>query len=127
MSKSPSLPFMPWFPSRFLSSTRGWSITARGVYRELLDCQWEMGSLPASATELQEMIGATKTEWKYWPSLVETKFPVDADGRRRNPTLEQHRANSLGIRERNRAGAAKTNAKRYGSKVVPFQSGGEPR
>jgi len=125
MKRSKSgLPFLPWFPARFMSSTRGWSVTARGVCRELLDCQWEMGSLPANAAELRKLIGATHAEWKCWADLVETKFPKDADGRRRNPTLEEHRAKSLRVRECNRAGAVKTNAKRYGPNVVPFQSGG---
>jgi uncharacterized protein YdaU (DUF1376 family) len=124
---SSGLPFLPWYPARFMSATRGWSVTARGIYRELLDCQWEMGSLPPTPAELQQLIGATAAEWKCWPSLVEPKFPLDTDNRRRNPTLEQHRAKSLGIRERNQVGASKTNAKRWGAKVVPFQSGGKPQ
>lgn len=125
MKMSQGLPFLPWFPARFLSATRGWSVTARGVYRELLDCQWESSNgLPANPSELQQLIGATLAEWKCWRGLVEGKFPLDADGRRRNPTLEHHRAKSLDIRERNRTGAAKTNAKRWGGKVLPFQSGG---
>ncbi len=121
------LPFLPWYPASFMSATRGWSVTARGVYRELLDCQWELGGLPATPTELQQLIGATVSEWKHWQSLVEAKFPLDADNRRRNPTLEQHRAKSLGIRARNQAGAGKTNAKRWGAKVVAFPSGGKPQ
>jgi hypothetical protein len=108
-----------------MSATRGWSVTARGIYRELLDCQWELGGLPAAATELQALIGATAIEWKYWAASVSKKFPIDADGLRRNPTLEEHRAKSLAIRERNRAGAAKTNAQRWGSKVVAFPAGGD--
>jgi uncharacterized protein YdaU (DUF1376 family) len=119
-----SLPFLPWYPARFMSATRGWSVTARGVYRELLDCQWEMGSLPGDPRELQRLIGATNAEWRCWPQLVECKFPVGEDSRRRNQVMEEHRARSLGIRERNREGAAKTNAKRYGPRVVPFQGGG---
>jgi len=124
--KPSGLPFMPWFPARFLSSTRGWSVTARGVYRELLDCQWESpNGLPAAPAELQQLIGATSAEWKAWPGQVETKFPIDADGRRRNPTLEQHRAKSLWIRERNSAGGIKGNAKRWAAKkIVQFPSGG---
>ena len=119
-----SLPFLPWYPARFMSATRGWSVTARGIYRELLDCQWEMGALPESPSELQRLIGATNTEWRWWAQLVERKFPIGEDGRRRNLMLEEHRARSVGIRERNRAGADKTNAKRYGSKVVQFSSAG---
>jgi uncharacterized protein YdaU (DUF1376 family) len=89
-----SLPMLPWFPASFLSSTRGWSVTARGIYRELLDCQWEQGGLPSDPKELQALIGATRPEWKEWPR-VESKFPVCADGRRRNPRLERHRLNSI--------------------------------
>jgi uncharacterized protein YdaU (DUF1376 family) len=121
--KLPGLPFLPWFPARFLSSTRGWSVTAKGVYRELIDAQWELGALPANASELQRLIGATNTEWKHWSTLIEAKFPIDADGLRRNAPTEEHRARSLGIRERNRAGAGKTNAKRWGGKVVQFPEG----
>jgi hypothetical protein len=99
-------------------------VTARGVYRELLDCQWELGGLPSSPVELQRMIGATASEWKSWALLIARKFPVNDDGLRRNPTLETHRARSVGIRDRNRAGAAKTNNQRWGSKVISFPAGG---
>jgi uncharacterized protein YdaU (DUF1376 family) len=117
------LPFLPWYPANFLSSTRGWSVTARGIYRELIDAQWELGGLPADAGELQRLIGATNSEWKHWPT-IEPKFPINPDGQRRNPTTEKHRARSLGIRDRNRAGADKTNTKRWGPKVVHFPNQG---
>lgn len=125
----PGLSFLPWFPSSFLSSTRGWSVTARGIYRELLDSQWESSNgLPANATDLQRMIGATPSEWRCWPSHVELKFPLDSDGRRRNPTLERHREKSLWIRERNSAGGIKGNAKRWaGKKVIAVPNGGARR
>lgn len=85
------LPYLPWYAGDFLSATRGWSVTARGVYRELLDVQWGMGSVPAEPKRLREMIGATASEWRMaWP-LVEGKFPVGTDGLRRNPRLEIHR------------------------------------
>lgn len=90
-----SFPMLPWYPASFLSSTRGWSVTARGVYRELLDCQWELGALPADSADLQTLIGAIAGEWKYWPKLVESKFPVGADGLRRNETLERHRVRAI--------------------------------
>jgi hypothetical protein len=84
----------------------------------LLDCQWELGALPANPLELQRLIGATNAEWRCWSKLVEAKFPIDVDGLRRNPPTEQHRNKSLGIRERNRAGALKANANRWGLKLV---------
>jgi len=85
---------LPWFPSSFMSSTRGWPLTAKGIYRELLDVQWEQGGLPADAADLRELVGATPQEWRHWPR-VESKFPLGADGLRRNARLEAHRAKAL--------------------------------
>jgi uncharacterized protein YdaU (DUF1376 family) len=88
-------PMLPWYPANFMSATRGWSVTARGIYRELLDCQWEIPEgLPTDPAALQRLIGATKAEWREWPA-VEPKFPIGADGTRRNQTLEQHRARAM--------------------------------
>jgi uncharacterized protein YdaU (DUF1376 family) len=97
-----SFALLPWYPSSFLSKTRGWSVTARGIYRELLDCQWAMGGLPNDESELQRLIGATNAEWKSW-CIVKPKFPEGSDGLRRNERLEQHRARSI---ERSRKAAA---------------------
>lgn len=125
-SLTKGLPYLPWFPSSFMSSTRGWSVTARGIYRELLDCQWEMGALPGDAKELRQMIGATPAEWREWRT-VEPKFPVCSDGRRRNDRLEAHRNDGIERRERRRqasevANAAKA-AKRSSGVVTPFRGG----
>jgi len=88
-----SFPMLPWYPASFHSATRGWSITARGIYRELLDAQWELGGLPAEAAALRRLIQASPTEWRSW-AQVEAKFPIGADGLRRNVTLERHRAHA---------------------------------
>jgi uncharacterized protein YdaU (DUF1376 family) len=98
---------LPGYPGSFMSATRGWSVTARGIYRELLDCQWEMAGLPADASELRRLISATPAEWKAWP-VVEVKFPVCPDGLRRNPTLERHRQRAL---ERSQKAAAAAHQK----------------
>lgn len=97
-----SFALMPWYPSSFISATRGWSVTARGIYRELLDTQWEIGGLPVNSSELQRLIGATNYEWKAW-AIVEPKFPMCSDGLRRNARLEQHRSHSI---ERSKKAAA---------------------
>jgi uncharacterized protein YdaU (DUF1376 family) len=94
-SRSVSFALLPWYPASFMSSTRGWPLTARGLYRELIDCQWEMGGIPEDQSELQRLIGATNAEWKHWAMLVEHKFPVCSDGLRRNPKLEEHRNRSI--------------------------------
>jgi uncharacterized protein YdaU (DUF1376 family) len=108
-----NLAMMPWFPGNFMKSTRGWSVTAKGVYRELLDAQWDMGELPTDPNDLRAAIGATAAEWAKGWAKCETKFPVGSDGQRRNLRLEEHRTRSARLAERHAKGAAKTNAQRY--------------
>jgi uncharacterized protein YdaU (DUF1376 family) len=86
---------MPWYTGHFMTSTRGWSVTAKGVYRELLDAQWDRGVLPADPKELRGLIGATPAEWRAWASLVEAKFPLCPDGMRRNARCDRDRQNQL--------------------------------
>jgi uncharacterized protein YdaU (DUF1376 family) len=112
--RAPQMAKMPWYPRDFASATRGWPLVARGAYRELLDAQWDMGALPEDPRELRLIIAATPKEWSAcWPFL-ESKMPVFSDGRRRNPRLEAHRVKAIQIMERQRAGAASTNAGRSG-------------
>jgi hypothetical protein len=94
---------------------------ARGCYRELLDAQWDLGSLPAESRELRQLIGATAAEWRVsWDPFVAQKFPIGADGRRRNPRLEQHRLRAEGIREvRRKASRLGVEARRRRDKLAP--------
>jgi uncharacterized protein YdaU (DUF1376 family) len=86
------LAYLPWYCGDFMSSTRGWPVTAKGVYRELIDCQWDLGYLAEDPDELRILIGATPAEWRIaWTPWVEQKFPVGLDGHRRNARLEVHR------------------------------------
>jgi uncharacterized protein YdaU (DUF1376 family) len=109
--RSPQMAKMPWYPRDFASATRGWPLVARGAYRELLDAQWDMGTLPADPRELRLIVAATPKEWAMcWP-LLESKMPVFPDGRRRNPRLEAHRVKAAELIKKQRNGAAATNAK----------------
>ncbi len=102
---------MPWYPRDFASSTRGWPLIARGVYRELLDAQWDLGSLPADPKRLQAICGATDEEWVIaWPE-IESKFPL-AEASRRNLKLEEHRAKAHDLYESRAKGARSANAQR---------------
>ncbi len=105
---------MPWFPRDFLAATRGWSITETGVYRTLLDAQWDLGILPEQSSELRALIGATPREWQAGWRRCESKFPIVSGGRK-NPRLEEHRAKAIELHERRRRGAQSTNAKRWSS------------
>jgi hypothetical protein len=93
------LPMMPWFPRDFLAATRGWPLIARAVYRELLDAQWDMGTLAIATPLLQQMSGATVAEFEIAWAFVEAKFPV-VEGGRQNPTLELHRQKALQLKEK---------------------------
>jgi uncharacterized protein YdaU (DUF1376 family) len=94
MTPPKGLPIMPWFAGDFLRSTRGWSVTAKGVYRELLDAQWEFGQLPYQPEELRALIGATRAEWVAGWLKCSGKFPA-TDDYRQNARLEEHRQEVL--------------------------------
>lgn len=106
-----SMPMLPWWPGAFMTSTRGWSVTARGVYRELLDAQWDMGTLPAEPADLRRIIGATEVEWAEGWTRCASKF-IPVEGGLQNPRLEEHRADSLRRRSARVAAADRTNAGR---------------
>lgn len=110
-NRSPQMAKMPWYPRDFASATRGWPLIVRGAYRELLDAQWDMGALPEDPRELCLIVATTPKEWKACWRLLESKFPVFPDGRRRNPRLETHRVKAVELIRKQRSGAASTNEK----------------
>ena len=120
MTSSPPFHRMPWYPRDFACATRGWPLVARGVYRELLDAQWDaggisQGTLPADEKTLREIAHATPAQWRIaWP-FVAPKFPLGGGGRR-NERLEQHRAVAVRQFLGRQEGAQKTNTKRWGGR-----------
>ena len=125
MSSGPQMARMPWFPRDFASSTQGWPLISRAVYRELLDASWDIGPLPADSEILRRIVGASPPEWDAaWP-LVSTKFETGSDGKLRNARLEKHRAKAFELWERRSAGAQKTNSKRWGTVVGIRAKGSE--
>ena len=62
-----------------------------GIYMRLMVSQWIEGSLPADPEALRLYVKAPPEEWARAWSLLEEKFPVGADGRRRNERLEHER------------------------------------
>jgi uncharacterized protein YdaU (DUF1376 family) len=102
---------LPWFPGDFMRSTRGWSCTCRGIYRELLDAQWDLGELPEKPDELRDLIHARFDEWsEAWPKCA-PKFPI-ISGRRINKRLETHRHRALELTAKRQKGARITNLQR---------------
>lgn len=126
-----ALAMLPWFPRDFIASTRGWPLLHRGVYRELLDAQWELGSLPDDVEELARICGASPEEFKIAWTRVSAKFvPADGGGLI-NVRLEEHRAKALNIREKRAAsgragGAASVQAKRQATAQANTQPNAQP-
>lgn len=85
------LPYLPWFPRDFMSATRGWTLAERGLYRELLDVQWEAGAIPTKLDEIFEVVGARRREFTSAWKKVQRKFVDDGAGGLINRRLEQHR------------------------------------
>jgi len=112
--RSPQMAKMPWYPRDFASSTRGWPLEACGAYRELLDAQWDMGSLSADSEELRPLSRATPAQWRVAWKYIEPKFPIGADDRRRNPRLEVHRRKAIAQFNSQSAGGRAGNRHRWG-------------
>lgn len=119
----PQMARMPWYPESFNGSTCTWPFIAKAVYRALLDAQWMAGGLPDDPDVLRNMLGVTPKDWRIaWP-FVGPKFKAGDDGLLRNPRLEAHREKALELYVKQRGGAAKTNAQRWGA-VVPLHPEG---
>lgn len=89
MRQPTSLHWYPWFAGDWRRSedVRTMTMEQRGLYRELLDEQWETGSLPAKPDVLARLVGASAKEWaRCWPA-VSPKFILNAEGRLVNPRM----------------------------------------
>lgn len=119
------LPWFPWYPGDHLRRTRGWPLIARGIYRELLDAQWDMGRLPADPEALKVLVGATAKEWEAaWP-FIEREFERKGEYRQ-SYHLEYLRGEAQRKHEASRRGAAVTNAKRWGKGAGTKTDDSEP-
>ena len=97
--------YLPLYVRDFLTSTIGWTAEERGHYLTLLMIQWDRGSLPAEASDLERLSPGVGQCW----SMLVAKFPLCDDGTRRNAKLEEHRTRCVEIRER-RSQAARSAA-----------------
>jgi uncharacterized protein YdaU (DUF1376 family) len=105
---------MPHFPETFFSTTRGMSVTERGIFQQLLDAQWMKFGLPSDPADLKKLLGATSAEWKSWPQVA-PHFPIsNNDGLRHNLKLEADRAVAIEKYKAKRRAADTTNEKRWG-------------
>ncbi len=70
------LGYYKWYPRDFYSSikVRGMSFTARAIYRELLDLQWENGCL-TSVQQMLNVLGITSEQWSEFAPYLDQLFP----------------------------------------------------
>lgn len=91
--------YKDWIAS---SAVRQMSFTARGIYHELLDVQWEDGSIPEAERAIRAILRCSEKEWSEFAPFVDECFPVDTDGLRRNPHCHEARDERVGAAERMR-------------------------
>jgi hypothetical protein len=94
----------PWYWSAFNKSTRGWPFIARAIYRELLDIQWQEGSIPKTPEKARIVVGCTLADWQIaWP-FCEEKFPLNGNKTcRQNWVQAQQRQKSVKLVSQKRA------------------------
>lgn len=109
-------PAFDFYCERWTHGTRHLTKVERCDYLDLLLHQWTNDGLPADLDLLARLVGYRKGS--QIPPLVLEKFPMAADGKRRNARLEHERAKQRDRIRRKRQGAAMTNAKRVARKAA---------
>ena len=79
---------MQFWGDDFMASTLGWTAAERGAYLILLWAAWQGDGLPADSERVFRIDPDIRAAW----SVLESKFPVAQDGRRRNMRQESERA-----------------------------------
>lgn len=82
-------PAFDFYPERFWFAVEGWTDSEIVRYWRLLSQQWMRDGLPTELSELQELARGKVSE------RVLQKFPIAADGRRRNTFMEKGRADQM--------------------------------
>ncbi len=89
--KSNSAPWISFYGEDFYRSTNGWTLLERGAYMFLL---WESWVCDGLHPDPQRIFRSDPDIESLW-SLLEPKFPIAVDGRRRNPRLEEIRSTMI--------------------------------
>lgn len=105
-------PAFDFYPERWLAGVAEMSNLDQLAYLRLLCHSWLREGLPESADVLSRLAGLQVS------SDVLAKFPVGADGKRRNARLEEIRAEQRARIASRRLGAMKTNSKRWNAGVA---------
>jgi len=103
------LPWFPFYANAWLGSTQGMPWKVKGAYMDLLTTCWNLDGLEPDLIQICHQIGLERPRQlrQLWPHL-EAKFPIAADGKRRNPKLEEIRQQQ---QERQRLGRRAAHAR----------------
>lgn len=102
-------PWMPFWGTDFMAATLGWSASERGAYMILLWAAWEGDGLPSEPERLFRIDPDIRAAWH----LLEDKFPLHTDGKRRNQRQERERAEMRQQGKRNADKAKRAAAARW--------------
>ena len=109
-TKSPAFPF---YAKDWLADDKRTEMSAaqRGVYVDLLAYQWNNGSVPTDPADMARITGEPPAVMRrLFTGQLEAAFPVNGNGRRKNPKLEMWRADQEEYRAR-RSEAGRAGAK----------------
>lgn len=100
-------PAFLFYPRDWLAATRGLTPETRAAYVDLLAVAWLDDGLEDDPDALRRIAGVSPRAWGgVWPKLA-AKFPIAADGRRRNARQEEVRERRTLYLSQCRAGGAK--------------------
>lgn len=98
--------FLPLFYGDFLASTATWSGPERGLFLQLLGCQWASGPLPADCERLARAVNYEVGEFsRLWP-VIAPKFQL-LDGKLVNRRLETIREKNAEVQAKRLEGSRK--------------------
>lgn len=105
---STPLGYYKWYPRDFLASSavRRMSMTAQGIYRALLDLQWEDGSVPEDYADACLILKLTDAESDAFKPFYVQCFPNGI-----NPKLDEQRKMSIDYIEKQRSRITKSGSK----------------
>jgi len=111
----PRLPYFPFFVADWILDDKVCLMTLadQGLYLRLLCQQWENGSVPLDPEACRRAASADPEEFARSWLAVEPCFPVDGDGKRRNPRLEIERKKAIKKSKSQSVGGSVGNNKRW--------------